>query len=155
MLKNCTKSEKINSFSSSKVNIIKINQTKIRFTLNRWKLMHRHWMNISCDGRTKKFYSLEIDNVHLLRIVYFLCILHRLFLLGTFFRLLFVLGTVFLIRTASERMFLIRTAYVKYIENKQFSVNGHYLSLNYKISLCVRHKKCSFTDDTLISSGSS
>ena len=101
MLKNSIKSEKINSFSSSKVNIIKINQTKTRFNLNRWKLIYHQWMNISCDGRTKKFYSLEIDNVHLLRIVYFLCILHRLFLLGTFSCLLFVLGTVFLIRTNS------------------------------------------------------
>ena len=101
MLKNSTKSEKINWFSSSKVNITKINQTKTRFTLNRWKLMHHQWRNISCDGRTKKFYRLEIDNVHLLRIVYFLCILHRLFLLGTFSCLLFVLGTVFLIRTNS------------------------------------------------------
>jgi len=51
-------------------------------------------------------------------------------------------------------MFLIRTAYVKYIENKQLSVNGHYPSLNDKISLCVRHMKRSFTDDALISSGS-
>ena len=68
---------------------------------------------------------------------------------------LFLLGTMFLIRTTSQKMFLIRTVYVKYIENKQFSVNGHYLSLNDKISLCVRHKKCSFTDDRLISSGSS
>ena len=102
MLKNCIKSEKINSVSSSKVNIIKINQTKTRFNLNRWKLIYHQWMNISCDGRTKKFYSLEIDNVHLLRIVYFLCILHRLFLLGTFFGLLFVLGTLFLIRTGER-----------------------------------------------------
>ena len=102
MLKNCIKSEKINSFSSTKVNIIKINQMKTRFTLNRWKLMYHQRMNISCDGRTKKFYRLEMDNVHLLRTVYFLCILHRLFLLGTFFRLLFVLGTLFLIRTGGR-----------------------------------------------------
>jgi len=102
ILKNSIKIEKINSFSSTKVNIIKINQMKTRFTLNRWKLMYHQRMNISCDGRTKKFYRLEMDNVHLLRTVYFLCILHRLFLLGTFFSLLFVLGTLFLIRTGER-----------------------------------------------------
>jgi hypothetical protein len=102
IVKNSTKSEKINSLSNSKVNIIKINQTRARFTLNCWKLMYHQRMNISCDGRTKKFYRLEINNIHLLRINYFLCILHRLFLLGTFFGLLFVLGTLFLIRTGER-----------------------------------------------------
>ena len=43
---------------------------------------------------------------------------------------LFLLGTLFLIRTVSEKMFLIRTIYVKYIENKKNSVNGHFLCLN-------------------------
>jgi hypothetical protein len=102
ILKSSIKSEKINSLSSTKVNIIKINQTKTRFTSNRWKLMYHQRMNISSDGRTKEFYRLQIDNVHLLRIIYFLCILHRLFLLGTFFGLLFVLGTLFLIRTGER-----------------------------------------------------
>jgi hypothetical protein len=39
--------------------------------------------------------------VDLLKIFEFLCILHRVFLLGTLFGLLFLLGTVLLIRTNS------------------------------------------------------
>jgi hypothetical protein len=42
-------------------------------------------MNISCDGLKEKFFDLDLKNVHVLKSFYFLCILHRLFLLGTFF----------------------------------------------------------------------
>ncbi len=38
---------------------------------------------ISCDQRTKKFFSLDIKRVHLLKIFSFLCILHSLFVLET------------------------------------------------------------------------
>ena len=66
---------------------------------------------------------------------------------------LFLLGTVFLIRTASEKMFLIRTDHVKYIEKKDFLLNGLFLCLNWKISFRARIEKCSLTDGTLTSSG--
>ena len=66
---------------------------------------------------------------------------------------LFLLGTVFLIRTASEKMFLIRTDNVKYIEKKDFLLNGLFLCLNWKISFRARIEKCSLTDGTLTSSG--
>jgi hypothetical protein len=66
---------------------------------------------------------------------------------------LFLLGTVFLIRTASEKMFLIRTDRVKYIEKKDFLLNGLFLWLNWKISFRARIEKCSLTDGTLTSSG--
>ncbi len=41
----------------------------------------------------KEIFWFRHKKVHLLKIFYFLCILNRLFLLGTFFRWLFVLGT--------------------------------------------------------------
>ena len=70
--------------------------------LNCWNLMYHQSRNISCDEGTKKFFNLDIKKLIYLKRIFFLCILHRLFLLGTFFRWLFVLGTVFLIRTGDE-----------------------------------------------------
>ncbi len=57
---------------------------------------------------------------------------------------------LFLLRT----LFQIRIVYVKYIDNKIILINEHFLWLNQKISLWVRHKKRSLTNDTLTSCGS-
>jgi hypothetical protein len=50
-------------------------------------------------------------------------------------------------------MFLIRTDHIKYIEKKDFLLNGLFLCLNWKISFRARIEKCSLTDDKLTSSG--
>ncbi len=72
--------------------------------MNRWKLMDHVLRNIFGSGRKKKFSSLDSEKVYLLKFFNFLCILHRLFQLGTFFCLLFQLRIVFLIRT--KKLFL-------------------------------------------------
>ena len=77
---------------------------KIPFDVNRWKSMAYLSRNIFCDGSIMRFLSLDSKKVHLLKTSNFLCILHRLFELGTFFCLLFELRTVFLIRT--KKLFL-------------------------------------------------
>ena len=67
--------------------------------LYRWILMQNELRNIFGSGRKKKFLCWNIKKSHLLKKFFFLCILHGLLLLGTFFSWLLLLGTVPLIAT--------------------------------------------------------
>ena len=43
---------------------------------------------------------------------------------------MFLLGTLFLIRSTNKKMFLIGTIHIKYMKNKIFLVNEHFLGLD-------------------------